>query len=144
MRKSYKITKYNPRNESIHLDWTSFCDIGKLVSEEEYLCIEKEYINTVIYLCRYFEIEFLEIQNLELYSNITEYHEKDIINIKNITDLLQMILREYLWCKLVSKECEFHFGYDYYMYFISRKSSTDWIDGISNKLFIEEYQSPYL
>jgi hypothetical protein len=143
---SYKITKYKPSSTPnvISLDWTSFSDIGNIVTEEEYLLVEKEYIETVINICRCMNVNSLIINNLELYSYNIDFHEGQIVEMENIHNLIQMILRENLWCKLISNKCEFHFGYDYYMYFVSYKLPSHCLKQISDKLYAEKCMSPYL
>ncbi|MDQ6597759.1 hypothetical protein E2K98_25370 [Bacillus salipaludis] len=50
---SWRITKYNPKKreeEGSYLDleeWTSFSEVGKKVSEEEYLKTESNYLNSI-------------------------------------------------------------------------------------------------
>lgn len=146
MKYSYKITKYNPSysKEIIREEWTSYHDIGKSVSMEEYLLIENEYIESVIGICKCIKTKFLKIKDLEIYNDSLDLVENKKIEIPELKDILRLVLREELWCKLVSKECQFHFGYDYYMYFVSSEDYTSCLKNISEMLYIEKFRSPYL
>ncbi len=60
--------------------------------------------------------------NFQLYTNkihdlYTKVLENDLIDIEEIGNLVRLILRDNLWCKLEynNKLC-IHFGHDYYMY----------------------------
>jgi hypothetical protein len=65
----------------------------------------------------------------EVYSKI---ENGSVVPLDRLSDLLKLILREYLWCELVSldEDVSVTFGYDYYMYF---HSNTD-IEGIVKKI----------
>jgi len=59
---------------------------------------------------------------------------------------MRMCLREAIWCKLEAEgRFYIHFGWDYYMYIGSDKSSADAIQlATSDGLFVEDFISPYL
>lgn len=69
-----------------------------------------------------------------------------IVHAEEITDICRLILREYIWCKLKNDlDLEIHFGYDYYMYIISKSACIDMVCHIQkNGLFVEKSVSPYL
>jgi len=146
MKYSHKITKYNPSHtkERLQEEWTSYHDIGKLVSLEKYLFIENKYIETVIEICKCTNTKFLRIKDLEIYDDSFDLVEDKKVEITELEDILRLVLREKLWFKLVSEDCQFHFGYDYYMYFVSSKDFTSCIENVSNKLYVENFKSPYL
>lgn len=139
----YRISKYNPkyRNQKgvfLNNEWTSYWDIGKTYSgkifyEYEYLNIEKLYCNCIISILKTLEINKMIINNLEKHS--LDKREKEvlksldalnvfyniknnlIINIDNIYILLQLLLREILWCKLkTTSNFKIVIGYDMYVY----------------------------
>lgn len=171
---SYRITKYNPKlriENDIYKEneWTSFCDIGKVFdgvefTKEEYMLTEVKYINVVLSVIRTCNISTLKVKSLEKYSEETDFKnekitfskeiestfnnikEGDIINVDEIENLIKLILREKIWCKLVFKRNFFiHFGYDFYMYVgceLSLDSIKQAIGGIG--LYVEEKESPYL
>ncbi|SET26168.1 hypothetical protein [Thorsellia anophelis] len=148
---SYRITKYYLASENGHLssddsDWTSFHDVGIKTSLQDYMQIENAYVEIISNLCRYLEISFLIIDQLEVYdkNEIFDYANQDKLDIHKIDHIIRMVLREKLWCKLKSKQCEFHFGYDYYMYCVSNTDLTHFIETTSTILNIQKFISPYL
>jgi len=121
MKYSYRITKYDLSggNSNVASEWTSYSDIRDLEGYREYLVTEGAYIDAVVELCRCFNVNALTIRGLELKTAIDNFQEGQSIDVLGIDSFIRMILREKLWCKLVSEKCEFHFGYDYYMYMVS-------------------------
>jgi len=148
MKYSYRVSKYNPLNrnhENKYNEWTSFHDIGRSVTLEEYTLFENAYINAIYAICDYLKINSLCVDGLEVHSDRSIiYHEGQKIGLKKIRCLLMKVLREELWCKLTSDKGEVHFGYDYYIYFVSNKSLKSCFNKISDKLYVEEFKSPYL
>ena len=145
MKYSYRITKYDPLgNECLNSEWTSFFDIGKSVSEEEYLLTETNYVETVVAICQCLGVSVLIISNLEINSEGEPYTEGQSIEVDRLAPVLKAILREKIWCKLKSASCEFHFGYDYYMYLISETDAALCFPKERSKLFFEAFLSPYL
>ena len=147
MKYSYKITKYKPTKGVRRFDknqWTSYSDVGNLVSLEKYLVVESDYINTVIEICNCMGIKNFRLSELELYDESFNLFENKKIEISELPDVLKLILREEVWFKLISKNCQFHFGYDYYMYFVSSKDFSACFDNVSDKLYLEVFRSPYL
>lgn len=171
----WRITKYNPEfrdSNNIYQkdEWTSFSDInkifnGKKLQLQEYLTVEKLYLNAILQFIKIMNIPFIEINDLEkneldkeIINKYAEIYPDEIINTYNtinnrsiiMLDKLEQIciltLREHIWLKLEYEKILFiHFGYDYYMYFGSDKKNDSFIENIKNSgLFIEEYESPYL
>lgn len=165
----YRITKYDPRyrnRDGIYTkqDWTSVSDTecGALTIEK-YIDTEDRYIRTFNNITSVVGISCLIVSSLEKMLScheveerdkrygLTKYYSADIelfnevkegirLNIGKASDLIRLILREYIWCELSTGNDEkFTFGYDHYMYFYSDKEYSDVLmqctcDGI----FIEE------
>lgn len=147
---SYRIIKYSLIKESDFLsssEWTSYYDVGDKVTLDEYLIVEQRYIDTVLNLCKCFGVRKLRISELEI-NNETMVTENIVnnreFNILELTTIIRLILREYIWCKLVCETCEFHFGYDYYMYFVSRIDPEKYLEHICKDLNITKLDSPYI
>lgn len=148
MKYSYRITKYTQTDNLGNLcsssnEWISFYDIGNSVTEVEYKKVEEKYIDYILNACNCLGVKSLRIQGLEL--NIDKYHyvEDSIIQIGELKAVIQSILREYIWCKLISDKCEFHFGYDFYIYFLFNACPKKRIDKIKTELTVQRYNSPY-
>jgi hypothetical protein len=118
----FRITKYNPKKRDAHgaytlLDeWTSYSDVGKSVSRDEYLKVEKAYIETAIDFMIAARVEALTIAGLEDNETISTAHEGERILVADLEAVLRSLLREEFWCKLESDDAYMHFGWDYYMY----------------------------
>lgn len=167
----YRITKYNPQFRD-HTgayrkeDWISFSDIGstfenKVLSAEDYLNAEEAYIEAISLFMDEFRINTLRVtllskhaepkkndvwyssSLLETYQSISD---NAIIKKHTALNVARLVLREYMWCKLESKEMFVHFGYDYYMYIGSKKKPTHIIPQIEALgLFVEKIdESPYM
>lgn len=157
----WRITKYNPefRDESgayLLDEWTSFADIGKdynglKLSTSEYERYEKAYIDSILRLMECNQIEKLKIIELEIYEEenvnelINNLKEGMILSKEEIEIVVQHVLREKIWCKLVLDEMFYvHFGYDYNMYIGSNIKCEDAMKDIKDKkMFIESLKSPY-
>lgn len=153
MKFSYRITKYHKySNEDKKIlctspeEWTSFSDVGKgIVSLNEYTKIESEYICLILKICKLHKIKSLKIKELDNFNNLKQYsNNQKITNEEDLIKLLKLILREKIWCKLCSRNCEFHFGYDYYLYCICNKDLYCFFYTSSTTLNIEKYISPYI
>ena len=166
MLESFRITKYNPknRNEKGHYlvdEWTSFSDVWKNVTFEEYITIENKYIECVEKCMQIVNIKNLVLKKYE--ENTSFYlinqfwldekvynslHENINVCINDIPTVIRAILRGNCWWKLSwDKNFFIHFGWDYYM-FIGFKSSKKLKQKVLNLniegLYIEEFRSPYL
>lgn len=166
----WRVTKYNPeyRDENGHFtlieEWTCPSEIGRTINGkeftlDEYLQVEAAYINSVIQFMEDSSIDSLRILQLEC--DISEEDKKsplyDIefeklvlkedqrVNKNEIRLICKMVLRNFLWCNLYSKDNFFvHFGWDYYMYIgsdVSCLSATRF--ATNNGLFVEPCTSPY-
>ena len=171
MTSSYRITKYNPekRNEQGHFlddfEWTSISDIDKSeynnLTFDEYEKIESAYVDAIKSIMQDNNLEFLNIDSLELYDkkqafkkkehtgrlkNITVDFDTEVKTLKNglqlgiseIEKIIRLILRETMWMLLVNNDFEVRFGYDYYMYVKTVNINQTTIDKIeSTGLFVE-------
>lgn len=149
MHTSLRITKYHGYDVEGNLtspenEWTSYFDVGNKVSLEDYILVEDEYINFVISLCYLFSVEKLTVSELEIFdeAGLLKYPESVAIN--ELPLLIRDVLREKIWCKLLSDDLEVHFGYDFYMYVVCPLSSDFIKSNIKTNLNIEAFQSPYL
>ena len=126
--------------------WNSFFDIRKLVSEEEYLRVESLYIDLLLELAREMGIKFFTIKELENYDAFA-LREGQSVGLESLSFVIQAILRDECWGKLVNDGLEIHFGYDYIMYVVVKKTDTN-VKPILNRygemLVIDEIISPYL
>ena len=146
----YRITKYNPekRNEFGHYthsqEWTSFSEIGKNVSLEEYLAVECAYIKSAIEFLQYSNVCSLRVSGLEDSSHQSHVQEGEIIPIEHLEPVLRALLREEFWCRLEAVDGFIHVGWDYYMYVGVIKGDELAISKATNRgLFVEDFVSPY-
>jgi len=152
MEYSYRITKYkylsfSGRLRSPSSEWTSFSEFDGAddLRMKEYLSVENEYISLALFLCKSFGVGNLRIKELEKNNNTEDdIYEGALFSVSELPRLVGSILRESFWCKLIGDDIEFHFGYDYYMYFVSNKDACDFILNSGTKLFTQEYLSPYM
>jgi len=166
----WRVTKYNPdfRDENGYYtlveEWTCPSEIGGTINGkeftlDEYLQVETAYINSVIKFIEESSIDSLRILQLEcdiseedktspLYEKEFEkliLKEDSIVNKNEIRLICKMVLRNFLWCKLYSKDNFFvHFGWDYYMFIGSNVNCLSAIKFAENNgLFVEQCKSPY-
>lgn len=155
MKYSYRVTKYTNYNELGQLyspsdEWTSFYDIGTKVTELEYLKVENKYIKYIVAACECLSVTILNIKGLELNVDSCSYKDGDQLHVEKepskFSKFISQILREEVWCKLVSDKCEFHFDYDFYMYFLFDETlAKECIDNIKTSLNIDyNCNSPYI
>lgn len=150
--KQYRITKYNPiyRMNGIYTkdEWISMYDVGKMYDGktftfEEYLTVEKSYLNVIKKILQEVNIKRVRIKQGEnMYSKL---NNSVLCSQEEVLLVARGCLREEFWCKLVSKDFFVHFGYDYYMY-IGANIEEKHISEIAreNGLFSELIQqSPY-
>lgn len=147
---SYRITKYHQYNAEGYLysppeEWIDYSDIGKLVSLEDYLKIENEFIRTFLAICHYLQVDSLLISDLEIRTDsILTITNNEEVKTEQLPDIIKMLLRNDIWCRLYSKILQFHFGYDYYAYCVSNQSLDSFFKTYDTDLNIEQFVSPYL
>lgn len=142
----YSISKYRPQFYSpegryTHNEWTSISDIGKsfddgLLSANDYMKIEKHYIDVAIELaqlsgCLYLNVSYLEDKpkdivecvknhplNNNLFKSAQKIREGLRIPIANSADYLRLCLRECCYARFSNHFHNFYvdFGFDFYMH----------------------------
>ncbi|MBJ6746389.1 hypothetical protein JEQ21_07980 [Streptococcus sp. 121] len=163
------IHKYDKSNLNYIEDWTAISDIGdtfygKVLTLEEYLRVENRYIQTINKILQLFNIDSLEVRELEKRSSIQSQKKENRLNYdqyqlfhqidngllltgKEIFEVARFNLREVLWCRLYSPRLQIHFGYDYYMYVQSmEEEKLEQCKEIirENNLYYQEFStSPY-
>ena len=164
-----RITKYNPayRNEKGHYlkdEWTAPCDIGKEfegveLTLEKYLEVEQAHTDAILILMRNLNVGSFKViqlmkvgyedlageRNAELKKFYDALHGDQTIGIDQIPSVVKLFKRELIGGKLFSEELEIHFGYDYYMYAVSKDQSEKSVAEINESgLFAEDFRSPYI
>lgn len=167
----WRVTKYNPdfRDENGYYtlieEWTCPSEIGETINGndftlEEYHQVEEAYVNSVIKFIEESHIGSLRILQLECdiseEDKLSSLYEKEFeklilkedsrLHKNEIRLICKMVLRNFLWCKLYSKDNFFvHFGWDYYMYIGSNVNCLSSIEfATNNGLFVEQFTSPYV
>jgi len=140
----YRITKYNPKHrnsDGVYLldEWTSYSDVGqifngKVFEIQEYLKVEEKYIEAIKALFNFFKINRFVIEGIEKNNEENDFNETDkaflfptyqkiqedeIVSATELENTVKLILREYMWGKIILEDVGVgvSFGYDYYMYF---------------------------
>jgi hypothetical protein len=127
-----RISKYNPECRDsagrYHKEeWISYYDIGKefaggILTLDEYLRVEKQYLDTIVDLVRATGETRLNVKELELRDeqrsliHIPSLQNGFQIEGESLLGVLQDGLREMLWCRLENENISLSFGYDYYIY----------------------------
>ena len=144
----YRVSKYNPelRDENqayAKEEWTSYSDIGKefsdgVLSEKEYLKVEKEYIDFIYELFNEFKIEKIKIlkQEPKNFLKKTSYDVDD----KLLYTIIQKNIREEFWCKFKVEKFEFYMGYDFYLHIDFTNDTEKLLEQLAKKhsLFLEK------
>lgn len=165
----WRITKYNPayRNAEGHYlrdEWTSASDIGKPFLEEiltldDYLQVEKAYVDTVMKFLEVYQIESIRLIHLETYGlydvdkssplydatfDTIPLAEDMLVTIAQIPIVCKMALREFIHCQLITEDFFAQFGYDYYMYIGAISIQQEALQFATKQhLFVEQMTSPY-
>ncbi|HDT8158595.1 TPA: hypothetical protein RD691_002866, partial [Enterococcus faecalis] len=146
-------------------EWTSYSDIGKKFEGEiftlgDYKLVELKYINTVLEIAKILDVNSFLLTQFEksrdidtltedneflkkMYNNLNKNKQ---IQIDNIPLVMKLLLREFVWGKLVNEQLVIHFGYDYYIYIGVNKENIEDVEQIIKRhgLFYEEKStSPY-
>lgn len=150
---SYRITKYHQRTQGNKYltspvnEWTDYSDVGTLVSLDDYLIVEHEFIRIITAICDELNLHNLNIVELEIRADSSlsiPVVESESIQRNQLMSVLKMLLRREIWGKLVADNVQFHFGYDYYMYCVSSTSLDQLFNLLDSFLNIESFRSPYL
>ncbi len=150
----FRISKYDYkyRHNGVYLkeEWTSINDVGKvfegkMLTDSEYEYYERLYLSFIERVCAQLGITEMFVSCLEDYNNICPYSSGAHIKGTNaIIEVARDCLREKYWCKLVTDICQFHFGYDYYLYLCS-SLNYDYVKDLATELglYVEIKESPY-
>jgi len=116
----------------------SYSDVGKsfkngTLTFKEYSEIENKYIQAVNLFLKRSGCDGIITKSVEKHSLIKDFVDRDrelfkkyeevaegkVFKVKSFTPIVQLILRDYLWCELhcTASNNVIRFGYDYYMYF---------------------------
>ncbi len=151
---TYRICKYNPKHRReggayLKDEWTDYSDIGrvfsgKVLTESEYLSVERNYIFCIIAILTKLNIDNLYIRNLEK-GNTYEWKNGQRVSKEVLIRLIRDCLRNNCWCQLIYANFYLHFGYDYYIY-IGCELSAFQIESIckDNNLYCDIKISPYI
>lgn len=146
-----QISKYNPIycDEQGHYtreEWTDFSDVGKefvdgILTMADYERVEQQYLATANSCFAHFQEEKLYLVDVEYYSSPVEsdllpiYQQirsgESVFELSTFSNLARLILRGYIWGKIIGEVLECHFGFDFYMYLISARESEIIMDKVS-------------
>lgn len=146
----FRISKYDPANrnpDGTHKDlneWTSFNDVGTLVTKDKYEVIEKAYIDTVIQIFKFCNVNSFEISGLKDHLEQNLFNEGDVVDLNRLKKVMKAVLREEFWCRLKNNRSYIHFDSGYNMY-VGAPDVPEFITKRINKrsLFIESFKSPH-
>lgn len=162
-----RISKYNPLHRDVDgkylkAEWTSISDIGKnfdsgKLTKEAYIKQERLYVDAVKILMNDFNVNHFELVDVEKCSYhqtpLDTFKEKEvwdslsenlIITKEDVDVVIQLILRETVWARLISEKLTIHFGYDFYVYAIADGELNETIKQIQQiGLYVEIKESPY-
>jgi hypothetical protein len=154
-RHQFRVTKYDPSRRDLagaYLtdEWTSYAHVGrsfggKKLTEEEYLCVEKAYVDAAVAFLSEAAIAALTVKGLENGADsIVAIREGDSIATSDLPSVIASMLRDCCWCRLESSSAFVHIGHDYYMY-IGVPTRCPRAEALAHKvgLFVESYPSPY-
>lgn len=150
----YKISKYNPHNyfNGIYMldEWTDYSDIGeqfqgKILTEEEYISVENNYISCVEDIVEQVGVAGFFVKSYENYEDDMKWKENQYIEKNLLHEIVKACLRNTCWCKLENQNMFIHFGYDFYLYvaFPMEEAIMDKIC-IKNSLYCMKQKSPYM
>lgn len=143
----YEISKYGKESMNEHhlyTDWLAMSDIGrtfqgKVLTKEEYMRVETNYIRAIYLILNYHVLEELEVRNvrksfssykkfLSLQKNFKELYTKEILsmydevpllskaNLSEIGLICRLQLREDIGCRLFyPRRLKIFIGYDFIM-----------------------------
>jgi hypothetical protein len=151
-----RITKYDPiyrdaEGRFTKNEWTSFSDVGKEFDGQcfelsQYYEIESRYIQAIDILLTEGNATNITIREIEkngtnekmdqlMLRDYLQLHDNQVIDKTRLRQISKLILREYIWCKLVTDVgLSITFGYDYYMYFHLINISQKVINNIRHRI----------
>ncbi len=162
----YRVTKYDPqfRDKNGYYtkdEWTDFSCIGisingHVLSLSEYEEVEDRYISSIQLFLDCVNSNELRCNTVEKHLSsekvprefrdfYNKIHENSMIHKKELPKLLKMIMRNYIWCILLSDNTMIRFGYDFYLYIrISRPCKKAIEEVRSLGLFVEDFKNPWI
>lgn len=148
--KEYRITKYDPRHRDasgayLRDEWTSYSDVGRSVSLEEYLATEARYVEIAVAFLTEAGVKSLEACEVENGRGaVAAPTEGAIFAPAEWAAAFRSVLREEWWCRFESDAGFVHFGCDYYMYIgVNRLEAAVEGGALPSGLFVEPFASPY-
>ncbi len=107
--KKYSIIKYSSRNISEDEEWTAISDIGKvyngvILTMEEYKKMEDAYVNAILEIMEYMNIQNVYIKNVFRWKNLKKDIEGNRIFSKLYTDAMLKIYEDVKDAMLLDKE----------------------------------------
>ena len=168
--KNFRITKYNLKKRDkqdryLVNDWTSISDLFKKYKYEDavkiYKDVEDKFIEVYTSIFSENKIEKMIINSLALYlddedadyiekrsfdlnlNDLSWLTDKSEISGKQIEDVLKLLLRGLIWCKLDWEIVYLHYGDDYYTYIGGVEISDELINNAKkSNIYIEICDSP--
>jgi len=122
---------------------------GSILTMEEYLRVEKSYVDTAVGILAECDVQSVAIDALE---NNGRHQAKSFVvaegqqlSGESLREALRSLLRGDFWCRLLDGERAYiHIGWDYYMYVAVPCAGLSSIAAARNAgLFIEPFESPY-
>lgn len=145
----WRISKHSDKHISCPAGSSAYRDN---IDENEDM--ENLYIDAVMLVMNELKVNSLYIRELEILpallgdnlyrSKIKAFKNNTIIALENIADILKLILREQLWCKLENELMYIHFEYDFNMYIGVQDVNSVVTKIRASGLNVEECRSPYL
>lgn len=147
----YRVCKYDPAKRDAGggykaPDWTSFEQVGTIVSMADYLIVEQRYCDAALALLSPFDLH-LVVKDLA-----GPWGKSDIVitsgqsvGMSELSGVLRELLRGRYWCRLEAAEAFIHVGWDFYMYIgvpIDLDRARPLVEAVG--LFCEEFESPYI
>ena len=151
----YRVTKYDPalrdaNGAYLADEWILFKQIGStfggvVLTEAEYLSVERAYINSATAFLREGGIDSLTVEGIENHKKLAlEFGEGSVLSLERIGDVIRLMLREELWCRLESQDGFVHIGWDYYMYIgVPHPCPKAELLAAGLGLYPERFSSPY-
>jgi len=151
----YRVTKYDPalrdaNGAYLADEWILFKQVGSafggvILTEAEYLRVERAYINSAIAFLREGGLDSLTVEGIENPKRLAlEFGEGSALSPERVGDVIRQMLREELWCRLEGQGGFVHIGWDYYMYIgVSHPCPKAELLAEGLGLYPERFSSPY-
>lgn len=143
----YRVTKYDPTRRDATgayqaAEWTSFAEVGELISEDAYLRVEDAYVAAAVAFWTETGTPALFARGVE--NGGDAIAEGGPVSGDLLPELVRRVLREEMWCRVEGDGYFLHFGHDYYAYVgVSRECPEARALAAASGLFVEEMISPH-